>query len=340
MKKTTISDVAKMANVSTATVSRILNGNKKVNPAMKKEVLNAIDVLNYKPDNVARSLRSKGSNILGFIIRDISNPNYAIICKGAEKIARKHNYNMILCNSFGVVENEKEHIDLLIQQKVAGVAIYMADDSINTIQPLLDNNIPVVLIDSEIEGVQLPRIRSNSYKGTYEGAKYLLNLGHERIAALAGNENVFAGRERLAGYVDAMMEFEKEPLYYTGGFSKELAYDQTMEILEIKPKVTAILAASNQLSLGSLLALKNREVKIPKDICFLGFDNDDFFSLTDPPISIINRSVEQMGSSAMNILISSIRNKNTDNKPTIYLPIEINHRYSCIPVNQMGGFKK
>ncbi len=339
MKRPTIQDVAKLSNVSTATVSRVLNGKTNQTSQTAKDVIAAAQELNFTLNNAAQSLKGKVSTVLGFIVRGISNPNYATICQGAETIARDHSCAMFLCNSHGRVEYERLYVDLLVQHRVAGVAMFVANDRINTIEPLIENDIPVVLIDSQVDGVNTPHVNSSSRRGTYEGTKYLLGIGHRRIAILAGNQNTATGRDRLSGYLDALREHpeEIEPICYTEGFSQSIGYDQTMDILGLRPPVTAIFAASNQLMVGSLLALNTRRVKVPNRMSFLGFDNTEYGRLTDPPISVISRSVEQIGSSAMALLFDEIEQRSAGVFPEIHLPIEITLRESCLPPNQMDG---
>jgi len=307
----TIYDVAKAAGVSIATVSRVLNGYPFVAEKTREKVLRAMQELNYSPNLLAAALMKKNTYTVGLLIPDISNPFFAEITRGVEDAANKFGFNIIICNTDNDPEKETKYVNLLLQKSVDGLIFATSEIANQNILMLKERQFPLVLIAREVEGIEVDVVLADNFQGAYEGVKYLISLGHRRIAFLGESLNIKSTRERQAGYEKALQEagipVEAE-LIVTGLKSLEEAYHR-MRLFYPKARPTAIFAANDVLAIGAIRALKELGLSIPRDVSVLGFDDTVFASIAEPPLSSVAQPMRQMGKMAMTRLISRIRNK-------------------------------
>ncbi|MCX7706507.1 MAG: LacI family transcriptional regulator, partial [Anaerolineae bacterium] len=230
----TITDVAKRAGVAPVTVSRVINDAPGVNLATRERVLQAIADLGYVPNVVARSLRSKRTRTLAFVVPDITNPFWTTVARGVEDAAQDHGYSVLLCNTDENTAKQGRYLDLMVSQRVDGVIIAPADTDANRLETLRRHDIATVVIDRRIEGWEVDTVYSDSVSGAYALTRHLLRLGHTRIAMLSGPEGAATADDRIAGYWLALAEAGITPdpaLIRRGGFNWEAGFELTNRVL-------------------------------------------------------------------------------------------------------------
>lgn len=325
-----IKDVAKEANVSIATVSRVLNDIDVVNQETKQRVLDAIEKLDYRPNILARSLKTQRSSTIGIIIPDISNSLYPEIVRGAEDLASIYNYNIMLCNTDLDKNREKESFNILREKMVDGI-IYMGDSLDEEIKGAIKTaGIPVVSIGTMDDEDEVPSIGIDSFEAAKEAVEYLLALGDKNIAYVGYDKGTALEHEKIyAGYKEAMNKagLLNEQLIYRGNLKYEEGIKAINHIIE-KHEVDGVLCGSDQLAIGVINALRERGIRVPEDINVMGFDNIALAEIYYPRLTTVSRPLYDMGSVGMRLLIKLI-NKLPIEESYYRLPYEIVKRDSC-----------
>lgn len=325
-----IKDVAREAGVSIATVSRVLNGIDIVNDDTKRKVLEAIEKLQYRPNILARSLKTQKSSTIGIIIPDISNPIYPEIVRGAEDVASIYNYNIMLSNTDLDKEREKENFNILSEKMVDGI-IYMGKSIDGELREIIKRiNIPVISIGTIYEKNEIPSVGIDTYEASNETATYLEEKGNNNIAYIGYNQHKYLeNRKMFDGYRDAL-ELKgkyKEELVYLGALKAEDGYKGINNILE-NNKVDAIFCSNDEIAMGAINALREKNIKVPEDVDVIGFDDITMASIYHPKLTTISKPLYDMGSVGMRLLIKIINKLEVDE--TCYLlPYNIVERESC-----------
>lgn len=328
---TSIKDVAKEAGVSIATVSRVLNDVDVVNEETKKKVLAAIKKLGYRPNIVARSLKTQKTRTIGIIIPDISNQFYPEIVRGAEDVANIYDYNIMLCNTDLDVEKEMEYLKVL-KEKMSDGVLYMSnsleEDMLNLIKQL---QIPMVLVETTNDKEDIPSVTIDNEKAAYDGVIYLINKGNKKIAYIgASGDMANASAVRYKGYKKALEENNlqmDENRTYFGNLKAKDGYEGINKILD-KVDVDAIFCSSDEIAMGAINALRDRGIKVPEDVDVMGFDNIYSASIFYPKLTTVAQPIYDMGSVGMRMLIKLINNQKMDNTNYI-LPHQLIERDSC-----------
>ena len=314
----TISDIAKEANVSLATVSRVLNNSGYVKEDTKKKVLKIIKKLNYTPSAIAQSLSKNETSTIGVIVPDITNPFFGQIIKGISQVADENNLNIILCNSDENLDKELKSIKTLRAQRIRGLIISptSVDNSENSesLKTLNSLGIPVVLVDGHLKYPNFNGVFVDNIKGSFDGVNALIKEGHEKIGILTGRMNSKPAKDRLLGYKKALslnnIPFNSDYVLY-GDYSQESGYHLTKRLLRQKDKPTALFISNNMMTLGCLKALFEDNYKVPDDISLLSFDKIDILNILGIPISHINGPSTKLGKIGMQLLIDALKNKKT-----------------------------
>lgn len=327
-----IKDVAKEAQVSIATVSRVLNNIDVVNEDTKKKVLDAIDKLGYRPNIVARSLKTQRSRTLGIIIPDISNEFYPEIVRGAEDVANIYNYNIMLCNTDLDPEKEMEYLRVL-REKMADGVLYMSNSLEPNILELIDKlGFPIVLVETRDKDKKLHSVTIDNLKAAKEGVQYLINKDNKNIVYIGTHEDMAnAASLRYQGYKKALEENKielDEGLVSFGGMKAKDGYNAIHNILSNKKDIDAIFCASDEIAMGAINALRDKGIKVPEDIDVMGFNNIYSADIFYPKLTTVAQPMYDMGSVGMRMLIKSI-NKEELEKQNYVLDYEIIERDSC-----------
>jgi len=336
MAEVGIKDVARYAGVSMATVSRVLNDSPRVGASTNERVRHAVKVLGYQPNYLARSMRTRSTHVLGLLIRNISNPNFASIAQAAEIAAIERGYNLILCNSYSDPARERNYIELLLRRRVDGILAFVADDSTSTIGAAVQRNVALVLAESQVPQVDADAIETDGEGGVCEAVRHLIYLGHTRIGLLAADQRITPSRQRLAGYRRALAEV---------GISYDVALvrfcDQEGHAVErelaylgaLRPPVTAVMATSNRLTNRSLEYFRTKEVRLPEELSFVGFDDSLTTRLYDPPVTVVTRDREALGRKGVEMLLERIEGRAPQGYRRIVLPAKLEVRASTAPVS-------
>jgi LacI family transcriptional regulator len=307
-----IKDVAREAGVSIATVSRVLNDVDVVNEDTKEKVVNAIKKLDYRPNIVARSLKTQRTRTIGIIIPDISSQFYSEIVRGGEDVSNIYNYNIILCNTDLDQEKEIEYIRVLKEKMVDGI-IYMSYSLEPEIVALLRNlQIPTVLVETKDKELSFPSVTIDNEKAAFDAVSYLIEKGNKSIAYLGSDpEYINASSYRYLGY-KAALESHKitfdENIIRFGGLKAKDGYE-TMKELSKDIKFDAVFCSSDELAMGAINALRENDIKVPEDVDVIGFDNIYMSSIFYPKLSTIEQPMYDMGSVGMRMLIKVINKK-------------------------------
>lgn len=309
----TIKDVAKEANVSITTVSRVLNDKPDVNDDTKKKIKKIIEELNYKPNDIARGLVLNKTNTIGLIIPDIANPFFPGVARGVEDIARKFNYSVIYSNTGNDKDKEKEAIELLKSKRVDGMIVSLSVNQKNKelLRRLKKEKFPVVQIDRKIPGVNTPAVVVDNIKSAKDVVNYLKIQGHKDIGHITGDLEVIPSRDRLKGFKQALNELGlqlKNEWIKKGDYSKDSGYNKMKEILSSKVKPTAVFAANDLMALGAYQAILEEGLQIPIDISIVGHDDIELTSLVTPKLTTVNQPKYKLGESAVELLVKKIKN--------------------------------
>lgn len=312
----TISDIAKEAMVSHATVSRVLNNSGYVKDETRKKVLEVIKDLNYTPSAIARSLSTSKTNTIGVIIPDINNLFFGEIIKGITEVADEHNLNIILCDTDENKDKELKAINVLKEQRIQGLIItptfYKETGNSENLNTLKNLGIPIILIDGHVEYLDFSGVFIDHIKGAYDGTAALIEEGHRKVAIITGDMNSRPARERLQGYEKALkahnIAVENEYIFY-GDYKYETAYEITKQILKMDNRPTAIFVSSNTMILGCIRAFYEEKLSIPKDMAIMGFDKIDVLNMIGMNISFVNGPSNELGKIGMKMLLELLSSK-------------------------------
>ncbi len=303
----TIKDVANEANVSVATVSRVLNNNGYVNEDTRKKVLKAIEKLDYKPNAVARSLFKKQSKTIALIVPDIKNPFFPEIARAIEDVLNNNDYTLILCNSDEHEDKEKKYFDVMKQKYVDGVIIVTSTLAPNYIEK---NNIPIVSLDRPIHQ-SIPSVSVNNYEGAKEAVQYLKAIGCKKIAHVRGPVSVINADERYKGYLSEVCNepWFSEEFIINGNYNVLETAKATMVLLSKHRDIDGIFSGNDYMALGVLKAATQMGIRIPQDLSLIGFDGIQLCELTSPEITTMAQPIYELGESAAKLLLNMIEGK-------------------------------
>ena len=330
-------DVARLADVSTATVSYVVNdGPRSVSPETRQRVLWAIDQLGYQPNAIARSLVTKKTNTIGFIIPDILNPVHAAIAKSFEDALRTADYSLILGNSDETPEVELTYLRVLLSKEVDGIALNPTGENRRFLFSLTESGKHLVLLDRQLEGLNVDCVLFDNVVGTRQAVHHLIELGHSRIGLINLSRHLTPGRERLEGYERALLEagIKVEPaLIVEGDFKAQKGEDLIKELLQVHPPPTALFVSSNRLMRGVLRVIKQRQLRMPEDIAVAAFDDVGYYEDRTPSITAVSTSVAEFGYEAARLLIERLSGKYSGEPRTLRVPCELKIRESTVSVS-------
>ena len=301
-----IKDVAKLAGVSTATVSKYLNGIK-LKEKNRAAVEDAIEKTGYKLNSIARGLRTSKSMTIGILIHELDNLFATSVVSAIENILLNEGYSTIICDYKSQKELEIQKLKFLRDKMVDGiiyVPTHITKEEIATI------DLPIVFIDRMIDGINSDFVLIDNFSASYEATEYLIKNGHEKIGILCGPENLYTFRERLKGYKQAISDNKikiNNNMIITTDNNIKSGYSMALNLIEKRP--TALFSTSYELTLGAIIAINEKNISIPADISFVGFDNLDIAKIVKPKLSIVTQPNEQIGKTAAEILLNKIKDK-------------------------------
>jgi LacI family transcriptional regulator len=308
----TIKDVASAADVSVATVSHVINGTRYVSEELKERVHTAMAELGYRPNTLARSLRSGQSKTIGMIVPDVSNLFFAEIGRAIEDFGFENGYSVILCNSDNNLKKQSSYVDTLITKQVDGVIFISAGDSEEHLASLQQAGVPVVVADRDVPPGSADVVLLNNELGGYLATRHLLELGHRRIACVSGPYDLPSSADRIDGCYAAFDEFgvTLNPDWLLSGDFQSQSGDESMtELLNMPERPTAVFVFNDMMAIGAMNAVRRMGLRIPADVSIVGFDNIALAASVYPPLTTVAQPTQEIATTVCEILFSRIQDK-------------------------------
>jgi LacI family transcriptional regulator len=330
--KYTMRDVARLAGVSTSTVSAVINESVVVSPKRKERVLAAMSALDYQPDAIARSLKTGRSNAIGVIVPDITNTFYPEVIRGIEVAAQAAGYSVLLCDSSEDRTIEERHFSALFSRRVDGVILACCVNS-RANELVARRSVPVIFIDRLPASTAVNSVCTDNLAAGQLAAEHLIGLGHKRIGMLAGHLGLSPHHDRLEGFRKAMQEAHLPILdeyLIAGNVQVDDGVEASRRLLGLPTPPTAILASNNKLLLGVLQAVEEKNLAIPKDLSVLGFDDYLWNMHFSPGLTAVAQRTGEIGRRSFELLQRLIQTPPTDDDaPThVRIPAELRIRNS------------
>ncbi len=328
----TIHDVAQLAGVSPATVSKVLNHAKYVSKDARQRVLEAVEKLNYRPNSIARSLRKNRTATLGLITDDLEGVFTMSMMRGIEDAASAHGFTVFLCNSYGDLARERAHLEVLIAKQVDGVILMSGYKVRERAAPALDlGDVPVVYLYQYAREFNAPCIVPDDLEGGIIGTRHLLSFGRKRIGLINGPSHYEATHLRLQGYRQALetsgIPFDPA-LVRVGKWDETSGYHLAHELMALPHPPDGIFCVSDSLAVGALGALRELGYRVPDDVSLVGFDNRHFSAHQRPPLTTVALPLYEMGRLAGEFLVKAIRGE--EQQTGIHrVPCYLVERQSC-----------
>ncbi|PSW25891.1 HTH-type transcriptional repressor PurR [Photobacterium swingsii] len=314
----TIKDVARMAGVSTTTVSHVINKTRFVAEATQKKVLTAVDELNYAPSAVARSLKCNTTRTIGMLVTKSTNPFFAEVVHGVEEYCYKEGYTLILCNTEGNLSKQRDYLRMLAEKRVDGLMV-MCSDLDQRLLDLLErqNDLPMVVMDWGPESPHTDKIQDNAAIGGYVAIKHFIENGHTKIGCLSGHNEKSTCRERLKGFQKAMDEANlsvNEDWVIEGDFECETAVKAAEQFIAMKERPTAIFCFNDIMAMAMISTFVQHGIRVPEDISIIGYDNIELAPFFSPPLTTIHQPKRRLGKTAIEILMERVKDKKHENR--------------------------
>lgn len=324
--KVNIYDVAKAANVSIATVSKVINNTGRIGEETKQKVLDVIKELDYKPNLIASALMGKNTCTIGFILPDLANPFFSELARYVEDIASKYNYNVVICSTDYLSEKEEMYVSLLMQKNVDGFILASGFENLESIKKVQKANIPFVLVARNAPVENLNLVSISDFHAGYKATEYLIQNGHKNISIIA--RDIWSNRERFKGYIQAMNDYGLQPMrekYYAKESTLHAGYTSLQKIMGDKSnKPTGIFACNDLLAAGAIKYCKKMGIQVPSDLSVIGFDNTILTEIIDPPLTTIAQPQNEIATEAFKLLFEAINGEKNVRK--IILDTEIIER--------------
>jgi LacI family transcriptional regulator len=332
-KRVTLREIAEKSGYSKTTISRVLSDSKKVKKETKEKILAIIKDLEYEPNFIARSLRTKKTHTIGLVLGDIENPFYAKVARGVIDTAERKNYSVIVSNSNYDSKLEEKSIYNLLRRQVDGILITSVKLNKIVIDAMIDIGVPFVLIDYKMNLPGINYVLNDDFSGGKIVANYLIGMGHEKIGFL-GNQKLTSFKKRLDGFKSVLVQNDIKDIHYFEVSDIRDGIKINVEIRNIinkYPEITAIFSVNDYLAIKAIDYLIASGIKIPRDISIIGYDNIEICSTLRVPLTTINQPKYRMGKTATQCLLDILEKKGKKPKKIILNP-EIVIRQSCIEI--------
>ena len=328
----TLADVAELAGFSASTASRVLNGRGELSESTRLAVLTAAATLEFQPSPLARSLRTRTTYTVGFVVPDVASPFYAAALKGAQQALEQAGYRVMLMDSEQTVAGEVAALKTLLNHKVDGLLVSTTGVSVELFEDVVgDSGTPCVFFDGILDGAGIGSVALENDAGIAKLVDHLVDHGHGRIATIAGSQSETSGIERLAAFRAAM---RRHGLRIGSGCARAASWSvesgrvETHRLLALPRRPTAVVAASVELALGCMAACRDLGVGIPDELALVAFDDPYFGGLLDPPLTAIAYEPEAVGREAATMLVEAIRD-GLEGRRAAVVPVELVRRRSC-----------
>lgn len=304
-------DVAQHAGVSLSTVSYVVNDSGPVADDRRSRVLDAIRVLNYTPNESARSLKRRSASTIGLVVPDLANQYFALVAEGVERAASERDVLVVLCVPQATGKSDDFYARLLRSQRLDGVVYLSATGRLPTLILELSQSGAVVLVDEQMPGFGLPAVVSDNRRGAREVAEHVLDRGHDRLAMIGGPAPLWSAGQRLAGYREALAAARKNPdevPFYEGDYRQESGNRLAAKALAggAAERPTALICANDLMAVGALEYCKSAGIRVPDDVSIVGFDDVPVAALVTPRLTTTRQPAHHLGAAAARLLFDLI----------------------------------
>jgi LacI family transcriptional regulator len=339
---TTIKEVAKVANVSITTVSRVSSGGKGVSAKTHRRVLSVIKELGYSPSAMASGLKTRLSKSIGIAVPETIGDFYGEVINGIESVATKNEYNLIISLNHHIIKEELEAVNFFKAKKVDGAVLVTTSGDDDYVHSLIEEGYNIVLLDRDPHGLKVDTVKIDNFRGGYIATEYLLKLGHSAILFVQGVPYIDSSKERFNGYKKALkdkgIKFNSD-FILSGDFFVESGYSSIKKYLDkYGLNFSAIFASNDQMAMGVVKALNDKGISVPNNISVIGFDDSYLSPYVIPPLTTIKQRREEMGKVAAELLLDRISYRDTKGKTPrqIIIPVELIERESAIPFSEVN----
>jgi len=322
----TVKDVAKAAGVSTATVSRVINNDPRISAETRERVLEYIEKLGYRVNNIARSLKTSRSYTVGFISPELTNDFFMGIAEGVEIELRKHGYNIIVCNSNENVAEESDRIRLLCEKCVDGIILIPASGSGSHLEEFKEAGIPIVLVDRLVSEIETDAVLVDNINGSYSATEYLINKGHRRIAFIGGNVEITTAQERYEGYLRALKDYRIQPekeIIKFGDFHVDSGYSLMKELMEMDNPPQYVFISNCYMHIGAIKYLIENRDLINFQVSIASFDDVELSSILGFCNVRVAQPIVEIGSRAARLVLSRINHEKLEFPQILRLKTEL-----------------
>jgi LacI family transcriptional regulator len=329
----TIRDVARRSGVSPMTVSRVINESERVSPETRRRVEDAIADLGYVPSRLARGLSRQKTGALAVIVPDVANPFFTLVVRGAEEVARRAGYRVILCDTRADLTVEREVIEEMIAHRVDGVVIApVSNRSRSHLRRLRKYGVPFVLVDRTVPGTESDVVVGDNVAGARHLVQHLISLGHRRIGFIVESDEVSTARDRHRGYVEGLeaagLPFDPS-LIVRSSVDPSGGSDGMRRLLELEDRPTAVFTVNNLVALGAIEAVRAAGLDVPNNVALVCFDDIEYASRMYPFLTVMAQPAETLGTLGTQLLLDRIEGRAPDQRRIVVLPAEFVVRRSC-----------
>jgi LacI family transcriptional regulator len=322
----TIKDVARVSGVSSMTVSRVINGGDRVSPETKQRVEQAIAELGYVPSRLARGLIRQKTGTLALIVPDVANPFFTLIVRGAEDVARRAGYRMILCDTRADLAIERDVIEEMLAHRVEGIAIApVSDRSKVHLERLARFGVEFVLIDRTVNGIECDVVVGDNTGGARRLVQHLISLGHGRIGFITESDDVSTARDRRRGYEQALelagLELDPE-LVVSSTVDPSGGFSGMERLLELEDPPTAVFTVNNLVAVGAIEAVRASGLDVPEDVALVCFDDIEYASRLYPFLTVMAQPAETLGTLGTQLLLERIEGRGPEQPRVVVLPAQ------------------
>jgi LacI family transcriptional regulator len=328
----TIREVGARAGVGQATAARALGGYGHVSPAVRARVLRAARELGYVPNSVARALKSGVTHAVGLVVVDIENPFFAALARGMANVLEPSGHTLLLANSDEDVERERTAIEALRARQVDSLVVVPTSTEASDHLRAAAADAPLVLLDRTIPRLAVDSVTVDNRGGARRAVEHLLGHGHRRIGLVSDEPEISSSAERIEGYRDALAATGiavDEHLVSLGGPTRTDGYQATRRLLDAPDRPTAMFTANNFMTVGAMHALRDLGLKVPRDVSLVGFDDLEWTTLVDPPLTVVAQPATELGAEAARRVLARLDGGTTGRPRRIRLETKLITRGSC-----------
>lgn len=318
----TMKDIARLAQVSTSTVSHVINGSRFVSDEIREKVMRIVVELNYTPSYIARSLKVKATKTIGLLVTATNNPFFSEVMAGVEQYCQKNQYNLIIATTGGDAKRLQQNLQTLIHKQVDGVLL-MCGDSRFQADMQLTVSLPLVVMDWWFTELNADKILENSELGGYLATKSMVDAGHQKIGIITGNLRKSVAKNRLQGYKKALSEANivlNPDWIVESHFDFEGGIVGAQKLLALSDRPTAIFCCSDTIAIGAYQAIQNQGLRIPQDISIMGYDDIELARYLFPSLSTISQPKAELGKLAVETLLQRIQEPNENYRTLVLEP--------------------